>query len=393
MGAKECERDRMMAFGPLPPGRYDAIIVGVARATLRGEQGPASMVVPTPGVRVDIAFTVARRRGVVLELSLRYADSVRSGFSFTPSFAAGSPGTPALGVTALVSCRGSNVVIAFDRLTGRVVGAIPTGKRPAGLVLDRIRRRAYVAVAGDDAVEVIDLLQNAVIDRLALSVGDEPLDLALTPDGRTLFTANAGSNTVSVIDTTGLAEIDRIQVGHGPEAILMDDSARRAFSFDTLSDSISILDLNSRAVIGTIGTEAAPTRGDLDRRGQKLYVIHRSSPYLAVVDLASLAVERRIYVGTGAVAVGVDPRSDRIYLAKRNAASVEVFDPASFLPIDFIPLEGECALLAFDLEQNNLGIVERTARRVRIVRLVGSRVVAEVDVADDPFGLAFVGER
>jgi len=68
------------------------------------------------------------------------------------------------------------------------------------MALDQRTKRAYVALSGEDEVDVIDVANGEVVDRIKLSGGDRPRELALTPDGRTLLVVNTGSNTVSIID-------------------------------------------------------------------------------------------------------------------------------------------------------------------------------------------------
>lgn len=386
-------RERLLASGALPPGQYSGLAVNVEKASLKVEEGDAALVVPEEMAGVAVPFAVAGKRAVVLSLAFRYRESVREEFGFVPVFSVAIPNRPPTGLIGLASSRGANVVTQFDKVSGRVVSVIPTGRSPAGMALDSARLRAYAALSGEDAVEVIDLLESTVIGRVQLMAGDVPVELAMTPDGRKLLAANSGSNTVSVIDPSAFVETNRVRVGAGPQSILIDRTGRKAYVFNTLSNSISVLDIPQESVVGTITTEPEPIRGQLSRDGSRLYVLQRFSPYLAVVDPASLSTARRIYVGGGGTALKVDPRTDLIYLSRLLSDEIEVFDPFSALPVDAVRAGGEAAYVAIDGEENNLFIVLPGKNRLRAVRLVGKETAAEIDLADDPYWVTMMGER
>ncbi len=395
IGLGERGRERLVAQGALPPGSYAGLSLRVHDATLSGEEGAAELKVPEEASAVPIPFTVERRRAVVLSLSLGYRDSVREGFRFTPVFSAAipSPGMFAAGRFGLSTIREGNAVTVFDKVSGKVISVIPTGEAPAGVAVDAVRRRAYVALSGEDAVGVIDLPEVRVLDRLRLAGGDSPLDLALSPDGGTLLVVNSGSNTVSVIDAVALFEKEKIPVGSSPRHVLLDRTGRRAYVFNALSDTISVLDVPRSMVAATISTEPGPVRGSLGRDGNRLYVLQQGSPYLGIVDTAALSLARGPYIGSGAAALTVDPRTGWIYLARKNSVEVEVFDPSALLPVDFLPVGGEVGYLALDGERNNLWIVLPASNRLVAVDLANKTTAAEIDVGEGPDRVAVMGQR
>ncbi len=392
---QEADRERMLACGPLPPGPYAGISIRVERASLRGEEGESALQLSEEMTPVSAPFLVERKRAVVLNLSLRYGDSVREGFRFDPAFSASfpRPGMVAVGRIGLSTSREANAVTVFDKISGHVVSIIPTGEGPVGVAIDSARRRAYVALSGEDALEVIDLLEVRILERMLLAGGDAPLDLALSPDGRTLLSANSGSNTVSVIDALSLFEKERVPVGASPQSVLLDRQAMRAYVFNMLAGTISVIDVPRATVAATIPTESDPVRGALSRDGGRLYVLQRGSPYLGIVDLSSMSITRGPYVGSGAAAIKVDPQTDWIYLARKDSVDVDVYDPFALLPVDFVPAGGEAAHLAIDGEENDLWVVLPGMDRLLAVGLVNKRTVAAVDVGKGPRRVAVMGER
>ena len=393
ISGKDPKGDRLLASGILPPGQYMGLSFLVKSATLQGEEGVAALSIADEKPMTPVPFMLARRNAQVVSLKFRYRESLPGGIRFAPSFSGEIPGKLASGLIGLATSRGGNTVTMFDKMTGKVVAVVPTGTTPAGMALNPVSRRAYVAISGDDSVEAIDLLGGDVILRGQLAIGDRPEELVLTPDRMLLLSANAGSDTVSVIDAASLVEARRIQVGSGPQSILVDRAGKRAYVFNTLSNSISVLDIGTEGVLATVATEAGPVRGDFNRAGNRLYVLHSNSPYLSVFDPATLSVLRKVYVGTGGTALKVDPRTDLIYLARRGTGEVAIYDPFSFLPIDSYRTGQDASYLAIDGETNNLFVVIPGANEVRAIHLVGKTEASRVDVTDDPTWVTLMGER
>jgi YVTN family beta-propeller protein len=388
-------RERLFARGVLPPGSYAGLSVRIREAFLTGEKGAAALKVPEEISGISIPFLVERRRAVVVSLSLNSRRSLREGFRFAPAFSGTipRPGMLAVGRIGISTSGEGNAVTIFDKVSGKVISVIPTGESPWGVAVDSARRRAYVALSGEDAVEVIDLLEVRVLDRLRLAGGDAPRDLALTPDGETLLVANSGSNTVSVIDAAAFIEKERILVGTAPQSVLLDGTGRRAYVFNELSDSISVLDVPRAMVAATISTESGPVRGSLSRDGSRLYVLQRGSPYLGVVDTFALTMTRGAYIGNGASALKVDTRTGWLYLARRDSIDVEIFDPSVLLPMDSVPVGGEAAYLTIDGEEHNLWTVLPGSNQLLAVDLVNKKKTLAIDVGEGPHRVAVMGEK
>lgn len=390
---KELKRDRLLASGELPPGQYLGIFFRVTGATLKGEEGDVALPLADEKPMTSFPFAIARKKALVVSLKFRYRESLPGGIRFAPSFAAEVPGKLATGLIGLVTSRRANTVTVFDKVTGKVVAVVPTGTSPAGMVLNPLLRRAYVAISGEDAVEAIDLLGGDVVSRGQLVIGDRPEELALTPDRKTLLSANTGSGTVSVVDAASLVETRRIQVGNGPQSILVDRAGRRAYVFNTLSSTISVLDIGTGGVVATVATESGPVRGEFNRGGNRLYVLHKYSPYLSVFDPTTLSIVRRVYVGSGGTALKVDSKTDLVYLSRQGTGEVAIYDPFSFLPIDSYRTGGDASCLTIDGEGNNLFVVLPGTNGVRAVRLVGKETASEAEVGENPYWVTLMGER
>lgn len=385
-------RQRLLAAGRVPPGSYQGIALTVQGAWLRGEEGEAALLNPKAPVFVAAPFKVGREGAALVEVSYPREGAMRQGFRLEPEFVAYAPAKPVFSKVGYAASSGGGHLAVFDRSALEVVSAIGTGRGASAIAVDERERRAYVALSGEDAVDVVDIPAGQVIARIRLQAGDRPESLALAPNG-VLLCANRDSNTVSVIDGRSFLEIDRIPVGNDPRHVLVDGLGRKAYVFNTRSDSISVIDVGRRVVVASVKTEAGPLRGAINRTSDRLYVIHADSPYVAVFDPGTLAPAGRIRVGMGARALLVDRNTDMIYLGKHGSGIVDIYDPFSLLPADFIDLPGSPSEMLIDREENRIlfALPERDA--VVAVDLVTKRIRAVMDVAGSPRSLGIMGAQ
>jgi YVTN family beta-propeller protein len=391
--ASDLRRQRLLASGRLPPGSYTGFSFKVNKAFLKTEEGEANLLVSETPVRNDFPFSVSRKRAYVISLMFKYTESISGGFSFSPVFSMMIPARPIPSLTGYVSNSGSNNIMVFDKKLNKVLSIIVTGRSPAGMALDQRQGRAYVALSGDDAIELIDVLSGEVINRLRLYTGDRPQELALTPDGKTLLVANKGTNTVSFIDPLSFVELRRIEVGREPNSISIHPNGIRAFVFNTLSSTVSVVDIPNKAIITTISTDPAPLRGQFNRRGDRLYIIHEWSMYLTAINPFALSLLRRFPVKIGMISMKVDIQTDLVYMGRGRDTTVEVYDPFSFALVDSINTGAGITYMTIDGDENNLYMVNPEMKSVMVSRLVRKMIIFEMDVGEGPYWVTMMGER
>jgi YVTN family beta-propeller protein len=390
---RDARRQQLLAVGFLPPGDYAGFSVRVADATLTGDAGTAALLGPAGSTTLEHRFTVLRNKGYVFSLLLNYSESVDAGTRFTPVFSVYVPARPVVNRVGLASNTLSNDITVFDKRTFQVFDVIATGRGPSGMALDQRTRKAYVAITGEDGIDVVDLQAGNITDRIRLYPGDEPREIALTPDGRLLLSANTGSGTVSIIDTDSRFESTRVVVGSGPRSVAIEPTGRRAFVFNTRSHTVSVLDISARALIATIPVDPGPVRGQFNRRGDRLYVIHEVSPYVVAINPQTLAVVTRIPVRSGMGSIRIDPGTDLIYLGRLRDFVLGLHEPVALAPVGFVDTGGPIAYMAVDGDEGNLVMVDAARGRVLAANLISRRVVREIDVGAGPYWVTMMGER
>jgi DNA-binding beta-propeller fold protein YncE len=393
LSAADVKYQRLLASGRVPAGAYSGLLVKVKRARLDGEGGRSDLLVGPEASRVHLQFQLDGRRVALLSLALQYERSTQGGFAFAAQFTSTRAG-PALTQFAGASTDSALAsLLLFDRQTRRVIGVLATGGEPRGVALDAAARRGYVALAAEDEVQVLDLVNGDDLVRLRLRPGDRPREVQLVSGERTVLTVNQGSGTAAFLAATTGVELARVRVGEDPIALLVDRAEQRAYVFNRRTSTISVLDVPHHTLVQTVATDAEPLRGSFNRVGNRLYVVFAGSSYMSVFSVPDMALLTRIYVGLGASAVKVDPRTDLIYVASRLDSRVAVFDALSPMPIEYVDLAGGSSYLTVDEAENALVAVMPERHAIAYVDLSSGDVVATVDVGRDPYVVALVGER
>src|SRR5258705_4690193 len=100
--------------------------------------------------------------------------------------------------------------------------------------------KAYVGLFKDDAVAVIDTVQNKVLSTIAVPKG--PHGLVVTPDGRKIYVSSDGAATVSVIDTTADRVVASVDVGANPHGLAVSGDGSRVLVSGCGSNHVLVID-------------------------------------------------------------------------------------------------------------------------------------------------------
>ncbi|MDA3786224.1 MAG: hypothetical protein PF568_04965, partial [Deltaproteobacteria bacterium] len=320
----EVQRQRLLAVGTLAPGEYQGLSFLVDNAYLKTEEGEVALAVNHEPYLVEFPFLITKNKAQLLLLKFNYSHALSAGgVVFSPAFTIFLPERLVPKVLGYVANEKSNSITIFDKNKLQVVGVIATGEAPKDIALDRIRYRAYVPLGGEDALALIDVGGQAIIDKARLNIGDEPCESVLTPDGNLVVTTNFGSDTVTLTDPTSLMERARIPVGDGPCGVLVDQSGRRGYVLNLWSGTLSVLDLGNRLLAATLAVGPEPIAGAFSPGGDRLFIIHARSPHLEVIDTRTLSVLQRDFVGSGLSDLVMDPRTEMLYISKKAEGAVE----------------------------------------------------------------------
>ncbi|MCL7489801.1 MAG: hypothetical protein M8357_16670 [Desulfobulbaceae bacterium] len=390
-GKEATGMQKRLVTSTLPPGRYTGFALAIDQATIDTEKGEMDLLPPDEPIRLDFSFSILREESLALFLELSHEFLLTEGYRFTPRFALGKTYMPPRNYLGFISNFNENIVTVFNKRSMEVIQVIHTGVGPKGMALDQRNGLVYVAAAGDDVIEIINIATLAIIGTIRLQSGDEPSELALTPDGRILLSANYGSGSVSIINTRSMSENERLFLDPDPAWIVAGRDNETAYVLHTMSNSVSVIDVNGRRLLTSIQLDESPVRGALNSNGDRLYIAAEYSATLLVVDTHSFGITDRIFIGSNSSSVTTDTENNRVYIGKASG-EVVIVDPEAGMFIDSFGAGRGADFITIEREENVLLVVSSAGNRVRKLNLVSKRKLADMETEGGAHSLVVMGE-
>jgi len=197
--------------------------------------------------------------------------------------------------------------------------------------------KAYVGLFKDDAVAVIDTVQNKVLSTIAVPKG--PHGLVVTPDGRKVYVSSDGASTVSVIDTAADRVVASIDVGANPHGLAVSGDGSRVLVLGWGSNRALIIDTATDRVIGQVPV-AQPHNGTLSRDGRTGWVASQQQGATALVrlDLSIWKEVARVPLDTTPRGLELSPDGRRVLFTLAGVNAIQVLDTATNRIVRQIPV-------------------------------------------------------
>lgn len=202
------------------------------------------------------------------------------------------------------------LLLVFDSsaISSGPLAAIAVGGHPAHVVTDHTAERAFVTLADQNVVAVVDLAERKVVTTIA--TGRYPHGLRVSPDGRSIYVANVEDHSVSVLDPARLVEVARIPVGKAPVQVGFLPDGSRAYVSLRDENTVAVIDTARKAVVDKIAVGRNPIQVYATPDGRYVYAANQGSEMepadtVSVIDTASGAVVKTIRTGAGAHGVVV----------------------------------------------------------------------------------------
>jgi YVTN family beta-propeller protein len=201
---------------------------------------------------------------------------------------AAAAGPAAHGERLYVSDERGGFVVIVDPQKERVLGRIPVGKRPRGIVISPDGKRLYVALTGSpaagpgvdesklpppdhryDGIGVIDLASERLIH--TYPSGIDPETFALSHDGQVLYVSNEDSGQLTALDVTKGSLKVTVPVGTEPEGVAVSADDRTVYVACETSNAVYVLDAHSMKALAQIPTQKRPRAIYLSQHAHRGY--------------------------------------------------------------------------------------------------------------------------
>ncbi len=283
-------------------------------------------------------------------------------------------------------------------LTGEsdgVVGLIPLGGEPAGMLYDSLNGQLYLADRGLDAVLVIDPTTETVAH--SIPVGSNPRYLALDPATGDLFVTNTLSNNVSVIQGSTNSTVGSIAVGSNPIGIAFDPVNGYLYVADSCvycndtASNVSVINAGTDSVVRTLPVGDDSRDIVYDSLNGLVYAAAYDSGNVTVINTTTNAVTGSISLPSGwaPTAPAIDPTSGDLYVVNNNwYGQVAVINPVTNLVLQFIALGAYPAHPYYDPANGFVYIANEFSDNVSIVSTASHSVIGTIPAGEYPATMA-----
>jgi YVTN family beta-propeller protein len=194
----------------------------------------------------------------------------------------------------LVNKLAAGTVGMFDASIGAnpALATAKVGAFPAGIALDAITRKLFVANKGSHSVSVIDAATDTVTATVA--VGSSPSSIAIDHSTHVAYVGDDVDKTVTMIDGTTYGVTGMVGLTHQPSGLSVDASTHAVWVSLLDDNSITVLDQVVPRLFGAdrFGTSASISTGDFTDGSADAVVLARSDSYPDAVVGAPLAVAK-----------------------------------------------------------------------------------------------------
>lgn len=225
-------------------------------------------------------------------------------------------------------------LVAYDlhNLNAGPILSLKLGMHAAHVVVDRANHFAYVTVAGEDAVKVVDLQSKAII--ATIPVGKMPHGLRMSPDEQRIYVSDMDENAVSFIDVAQRKEITRVPVGKTPVQVAVSPDGRTVYATLGGDNAVAVIDVASKKLVATIPVGPNPAQLYMAPDGNRVYVANQGTKTapghtVSVIDTSSRAVAATVEVPIGAHGVVVTPDGSRIFVTNAFDAKLTEIDAST----------------------------------------------------------------
>lgn len=216
--------------------------------------------------------------------------------------------------------------ISIARVGARVTTAanrVAVGDHPFGVAIDEGRGVAYVAMNGDDRIDVVDLGLRRVVRSFGGVTG--PTRLALDERTGTLYAGNADrlgdDHAITAFDAARGVVKARIPVDPNSRPTF-DARTGRVYAASFATGRIAVIDAATGAVDRWIATGSTPHGVAVDPRHGLLYAPNLAQDTVTVIDERTLEVTATLPVAGVPLGVAVDERTGWAYVSSRDASTL-----------------------------------------------------------------------
>lgn len=375
------------------PGTYKGLRIGISRASIKRDEGRASLKSPDKDYGLMLSSRIDLKAGESRVVSLAWdpTTSVEKAYKFRPAITIEEEYPSSRGLLLFISNSGSNYISVIDRSLERVTGAISVEQSPTGMALNSAQDLLYAVNSDSRTVSVIDTAQLRTIYTIPLNAGLKPVEVVFVPDSANsidgkLYVINRLSNDVTVVATSTRRVIKTVPVGTFPSAIAADTNRKEVYVTNERSNSVSVISTVDNSVLATIPVDKKPTGMILGK--DKLYVMNEGSFNISVISLAQRKVASTIIL-RDPPRKGLRAFDGRLFTANTGADSISFISSQEVVTRTIPGGDGPIGV-AGDEKRNKLYIPNFNDGTVSVAEPIGEMLSKRIYVGRNPYGVVLL---
>ena len=322
------------------------------------------------------------------------------------------PPAPPASYRVYVTNEASGDLSIIDPVARAVVGRVPLGKRPRGIIASPDQRLLYIALSGSpvagpgvdesslpaadkaaDGIAVFDIASGKVL-RVLRGISD-PEQIAVSPDGATLYVASEDTGRVMFMNAKNGFIRATLVVGGEPEGLAASPDGKLVYATSEEDSTIAVIDAVQPQVLSRVTVGKRP-RSIAFLRSARAFVPGENDASLSVIDVASSKVARRTTIAGVTVrpmGVVVSPAGDHVFVTTGRGGKLAKFDAAT------LAAAGEAIVgerpwgVALSPDGGFAFTANGPSNDVTMVDTATMKVVARFKVGERPWGVAAVPVR
>jgi DNA-binding beta-propeller fold protein YncE len=212
-----------------------------------------------------------------------------------------------------------NTLAAFDAGTGKVLGVVPIGRRPIGVIAPRHTGKVYTADERSDQLSVLSKADFKIVNTISTGTASFPHHMTASPNGKLLYFGRYNTNTVGVVDTASDEMVATWAASANPlaktHAVWITRTGRDLYATNEVANSVSKLDARTGELLWEFPIGNRPSEVLVTPDGETAYVTVRNDNRVKVLD-----VSREIPALVSDTFIGVQP--DTMQLTKNGRTLV-----------------------------------------------------------------------
>ncbi|HDD52545.1 MAG TPA: YncE family protein [Thermosulfidibacter takaii] len=367
----------------IPRGSYTRLRLTLEKAALKkdGKLMLLSLAQKEAEFRISPPLNLRDGDSTCLFLTWDVDASVKGGFSFEPVIHVKPQAIPIASELLYVTCDDIDTLYVIRADKNWVVGSLGLGGGPKGLKIDKDLNRLYVVDSKSRDIKVVELSTNRVVDSIMLPFVLEPTFIELSPDGAKAYVTDKKGNYLLKLDLSSGSVEGEAELGHGLYyPLYVEDEGVLAVS-SLLSQLVYLVDPADLRVRQEVRVGVSP-EGLLVHQGY-LYVADRGSGTVTVYSFR----EGRVL---GRVNVGAQPRrivgsGSKVYVSNYGEGTLSILLPGRTVVFRKIAIGGTPLDMAVCERRRWLYVLDRDAKKVKVLGLTSERLVTAIPLGGTPF--------